>query len=350
MRKIMTRRLSLTSITPIFSIGVPTMNRSERPSSVEAETHLNSRDQISTAPSYLVQDVIIPGWTYLLSGLPGTGKSLMALLLAKSVASGQPFLNTFRVSQPGPVLIIDSENPASLLKDHFERMAIGDDLPIRFLHYQEVYLDNNARLDDLMGVVSREKPAMVIFDSLLRFHSQPENSPEAMKLVTRGLNKIARLAQVGPATLTIHHAAKNTGRHTISRGTTEINAGVDAEYGIKESGEIITFQSYKTRMERFDPITLKIRSANNTLDMEVISLGTHTNHVALTDVKSHLVTHIQQKGQLPNQGEFITLIKKLYPVMGRPGIVKFIQDGIILVYWREAPQRGSNNAILYESI
>ena len=311
---------------------------------------LSSIKDIRSAPplQYLVQDILIPGWTYLLSGLPGTGKSLWALLLAIAVASGKPFLNTFQVSQPGPVLIIDSENPGSLLKERFDKMGIPDNLPIKFLHYQDVCLDNDERLDDLLSLIGDEKPAMVILDSFLRFHSKSENSSDEMKIVTKGLSRIARVAGVEPATLTIHHAGKNPHRNTISRGSTEINAGVDVEYGMTVSNNIITFQSFKTRVESFDPIKLRIKASGSSLDMEVISLGIHVNRAELADVKSHLEEWSKEKSQSPNQGEFKTLIGQFYPKMGRTSIEKIIQDGIDLTYWREAPQRGPNNAILYE--
>ena len=120
---------------------------------------------------------------------------------------------------------------------------------------------------------------------------------------------------LGPATLSIPHAGKSHSKSTISRGSTdsrgstEINAGVDLEYGLTESKGILTFQSFKTRVESFDPIKLQIRTTDNSLDMGIINLGTHVNSAALTAAKSRLEESIKQKSQSLNQGEFKALVE-----------------------------------------
>lgn len=77
----------------------------------------------SERPSWLVEGIWIAknvGW---LAGLGKSYKSILAIELALSVASGKPFLGTYRVMDPGPVLVIQEEDPPWRVAWRFQLIA-----------------------------------------------------------------------------------------------------------------------------------------------------------------------------------------------------------------------------------
>lgn len=313
----------------------------------ETGLRISSISDIRTAPplQYIVQDLIIKCFIYFLSALAGMGKTVFALALALSIATGKAFLDSYQVHQTGRVLIVDSENPTSLLKDRFDQMGISNDVPIEFLHFQDVKLDNPDELCRLLRVIERKRPVLTIFDSLVRFHSQKENDSEGMKIISDALREITLLDST---VLALHHApVKATGGH-ISRGSGEIAAGCDVEYGMVKSGSVIKFRSYKTRVGNFDPIRLQIRSTNDMLRLEMA--GSYVNHTLLKDALVQLQAFIQSNGKPPNQTEFTNLIhNQHYPNMTKRKIPALIEDGVKEGYWQAVPG-GAKNAILYQPV
>lgn len=67
-------------------------------------------------PKYLVQGILTEGACGFIAGEPKSYKSWVGLDLAFSVATGADFLGYFRVQNPGPVLYIQEEDPATTLK------------------------------------------------------------------------------------------------------------------------------------------------------------------------------------------------------------------------------------------
>ena len=305
---------------------------------------VSSIKDIRTAPplQYIVQDLIIQGFIYNLAAPPGTGKSIFALSLARSMATRQPFLGIYQIIQPGLVLIVDSENSASLLRDHFDRMGISNDLPIEFLHFQDIQLRDDDSFRNLLRVIERKKPVLTVFDSMIRFHNWKENEPSEMKQLNERLHEIINL---GSTVLALQHAPVNITKTHISRGTGEIPAGCDVEYGmVKDAHKIITFKSYKTRVGGFDPIRLKIiEPTSSTLD--IVIADTYVNHSLLNDLKEELQNFIKQQGRSPNQTEFINKIQENHPNMKRKGILALIQDGIKGPYWDYT--MGQKNSKIY---
>jgi hypothetical protein len=80
-------------------------------------------------PQWLVKDVLAVGACGFIAGQPKTHKSWIGLDLMLSVASGIPFLDHFRVVRPGPVLYIQEEDSAPMVKGRMAKVwpgKIGD--------------------------------------------------------------------------------------------------------------------------------------------------------------------------------------------------------------------------------
>lgn len=67
-------------------------------------------------PKWLVEGILTEGAVGFIAGQPKSFKSWVGLDLAVSVATGANFLNYFRITNPGPVLLIQEEDSGIMLK------------------------------------------------------------------------------------------------------------------------------------------------------------------------------------------------------------------------------------------
>ena len=128
---------------------------------------------VSTLPEpprrdWLVSDLVPEGTVTTWFGDDGTGKSVLALALALSVASGQPFLD--RPAKHGVVLYIDTEFD----QDEFVRRAyqlargMGHSAPpAGVIYYRTRYsLTTPGGQRDIARLVERYHPTLVVLDSI----------------------------------------------------------------------------------------------------------------------------------------------------------------------------------------
>ena len=199
--------------------------------------------------SYVVHDLIPRATVTLLSGEPGIGKTYLALKLIVSCCLGMDFLG--KRSERISCVLFDRENPLSIVR---ERLLVLADGPVSGLHVWGGWnTDPRPELGDprLLEIAANEKPLMV-FDSLVRFHTADENSASEMRLVMAELRK---LADAGATVVALHHRAKS---HEGSnyRGSSDILAAVDTAYVLKNDCEQLKLHRYKSR---FGPeLTLRI--------------------------------------------------------------------------------------------
>jgi len=84
---------------------------------------LNTLMAHSEAPRWLVEGIWMEknvGW---MAGVGKSYKSVMSLDLALSIATGTPFLGQFHVSEPGPVLMVQEEDPLWRVAHRIQAMA-----------------------------------------------------------------------------------------------------------------------------------------------------------------------------------------------------------------------------------
>jgi hypothetical protein len=226
-------------------------------------------------PRYIIDPVLIEGTVNLFSGPSGKGKSLITLSLIKSVLTGEPLWGKFDVDRMGSVLLADEETPRPFLRDRIQKMAFDPRLRLYFLHFQDIRLDDPKMFDDLMACVNQVNPALVVFDSLVRMHRQNENDPILMSTV---MAKFRKIANTGATVWVIHHHKKGDGSlDERSRGSTELVAGVDVEYGLVAKKGFLNFSSVKTRVEPTGEIQLKLNVSEDRISVEYI--GTEKENI-----------------------------------------------------------------------
>ena len=64
------------------------------------------------APSMLIEDITPERGASLIVGAAKSNKTLLAVQMGIAVASGTPFLDNYRILRPGPVLVVEQDDPS----------------------------------------------------------------------------------------------------------------------------------------------------------------------------------------------------------------------------------------------
>jgi RecA-family ATPase len=172
----------------------------------------------------------------------------MAMALAVADPNAEKYMS-HNVAAHGRVLYFDEENPEDLIYDRMTRMGLTEAIArnIRYVNNVGVRLDK-----DPIGVLDEAmeyEPALIILDSLTRFHTEDENNNGAMaSLFHNAFKPLAR--ETGAAVVLIHHASKtdSTSGYRRARGAGDITASVDTAFDVKllEVG-MLAVTTYKSR-------------------------------------------------------------------------------------------------------
>ena len=200
---------------------------------------------------WLVEGIIPKASVTLIAGEPGSYKSWLALCLLRGVACGGKFLE--RQCVPLDILYLDRENPLPVVR---ERMAIVGIDSLGCAKYWGGWLSDAAPVigDARLLQIAREHRPLIIFDSLIRFHSSDENSATEMAQVMQNLRA---LANAGATVIVLHHRAKSeTSRY---RGSSDIAGGVDVAFSVSRDrqAEIVKLECFKTRFSQEFSMTLR---------------------------------------------------------------------------------------------
>lgn len=191
-------------------------------------------------PRWLVKDVLTEGGCGFIAGQPKSFKSWCALDLALSVSTGAPFLGYFDILNPGPVLYIQEEDSAAMVKQRvdkiwpgkmIDKMMVGKSgiewVPSRDMpkdppvdgYVGEGFVVSDpswqAWLDETMG---RGEYSLVIMDPLMMIAGEVEETKsQAMtEKVFKPLKQLARKHH--SAMVVVHHMKKGDPRGGPQRG------------------------------------------------------------------------------------------------------------------------------------
>ena len=200
---------------------------------------------------WVAEGIIPRGSVTLIAGEPGSYKSWLALSLLRAVSTGGRFLD--RECKSAGVLYLDRENPIAVIR---ERLAI---LGVESLGGARIWggwlRDAPPAIGDVRLVqMARERRPLLIFDSLIRFHSADENSATEMAQV---MGDLRALANVGATVVALHHRAKSeTSRY---RGSSDIAGGVDTAYAVSRDRQagVLKLECFKSRFLEEFSITLR---------------------------------------------------------------------------------------------
>ncbi len=207
------------------------------------------------AADWVVESLIPDGAITLLCGDSGVGKSTFALAMAGAIAHGQPFLG--RTTRQRGVLYVDRENPDYVVQARVRSLRIAE---IECFKVWGMWAENQPEGPQSLEIVrfAREHKPMIIFDSLVAFHTGSEQDATETR---RYFQFFRNLAATGATILVAHHTGKaSTARQY--RGSSDIKASVDVAYlleslsGTEEGIKSLRLKAFKNRL--ILPETLRI--------------------------------------------------------------------------------------------
>jgi putative DNA primase/helicase len=164
---------------------------------------------------WIVEGVIQKGGGGIIAGEPKVGKSLLALHLLLSVATGTNWLS-FRVPRRMKCALISREDYPGLTQTRISRLRGGEawryDLEgwlwvnTRF-QTPEFLLSNESQLQGLITEMKNEQIEFCVFDVFRRLHLADENDNSEMAKVLESLTRVQN--ELGCAVGLVHHLSKD---------------------------------------------------------------------------------------------------------------------------------------------
>ena len=241
-------------------------------------------------PDWLIAGAIPVGSQAVLFGPSGSGKSFVALDMALSVATGQPWQDL--ETKQGPVAYIVAEGGRSIGKRadawiQHRGLAPIDDM---FFVLEPVQLPIPDHVKGLLRQINarNKKPALIVFDTLARcFVGGEENSAKDVGVVVHHAGLLQQAT--GAAVLILHHTGRAA--QDQERGSTALRGAADVMISQTIRDDIITLRNTKQKdAEEFMPISLQLSQVR--LDM--------TSRADTKPVTSCVVLRADQPA---NQGE-----------------------------------------------
>lgn len=183
--------------------------------------------QQTTHLRWLIDDAWVDQTVGFISGRSKSYKTWIALDLALSLISGAPFLGRYPVRRTGPVLLIQEEDPASILQDRLriiaknkgmlpqaEITAKGEillhfpEFPLHIINLQGFSLGAQEKVDQVRRLIAEINPVMVILDPLVvMMGSVDEYKASEVAIVLQSV-KMWR-EEFGCSVIIVHHWNKS---------------------------------------------------------------------------------------------------------------------------------------------
>lgn len=195
-------------------------------------------------PSWAVDDVWIKHAKGLIAGESKAYKSLIAMDLAVSIASGRSFLGVFKVPKDarGPVLYIQEENQPGFIQDRMRRILYHkglilrkDLLPSRVL--KRIHVTNLAGfkctddewLEWLFDQCEKLKPSLILLDPWYKFAvGVPENDNTAVGEQLDRLDSLHQQLSRRSGLIIVHHYKKKDVANPLHSGDIDRISGAGA--------------------------------------------------------------------------------------------------------------------------
>lgn len=185
-------------------------------------------------PEWLIKDILAAGACGFIAGQPKTHKSWIGLDLILSVSTGIPFLNHFPVRKPGPVLYIQEEDSAPMVKSRIakvwpgkrsDKMKIDDDgnvewhppsesdrPPVKACIRKGIVLSDPAWqswLEEELSIGCDGEPfVLLVIDPLMMVAGDVDEN-RSQEMTTKIFKPLKTFAEThGVAVLVVHHMRK----------------------------------------------------------------------------------------------------------------------------------------------
>jgi hypothetical protein len=212
----------------------------------------------------------------ILGGEPKCCKSLLALDVAVSVASGAACLRQFPVRRRGPVLLFPAEDSLAVVRQRLEGIAAAAQvafaaLPVEVITAPSLRLDTPTDRARLSQTVQQLRPILLILDPLIRLHRVDENDATQIATLLSYLRELQRQFQV--AVLLVHHARKDSHASRPGqalRGSSELHGWGDSNLYLRRKGAQLTLSTEHRAAPSQDHIPLQLTQAGAALALSVL--------------------------------------------------------------------------------
>lgn len=255
---------------------------------------------------WVVDKLISENGINCISGKPKSGKSLLCLHLALSVASGRKFLGEFDVQQ-GAVLLITKEDPKRLIKERVQRFLEDkvdlDSFPIRICTENNFYLDNDKWLPLIKKEIEEKNVKLIIIDSFRRIFKGEENSSQVITEVHSRLKEIQKL---GVTIVFIHHHGKEgffkRDNPDKLRGSSDILAMLDSLLAIdKLDADRLKISQAVLRSDKpIEPFIVKFNSTSSLWKYEFLGTA-EIETEKLNEAKEDICEILKQGDKFQNE-------------------------------------------------
>ncbi len=161
----------------------------------------------------VIEGVVPSAGASLIVGASKSGKTLLGVQMALAIASGAPLFEQYRILKPGPVLVLEQDDPAGAasIKDILQRSPIPvDELPF-YLVPRVPWVFGPELLDWLGGEIAKLDLSFVLLDSYTALRGQRGANIDIVKREQSDLMMIDELAKkTHAAILIVHHASKGS--------------------------------------------------------------------------------------------------------------------------------------------
>jgi AAA domain len=211
----------------------------------------------------------------ILGGEPKCCKSILALDLAVSVASGRPALRHFPVSRPGPVLLFPAEDSLAVVRKRLQAICSVasvpfDSLAVDLITQPVLRLDSPEDRQRLANTVQALHPRLLILDPLIRLHQCDENDAGQVAALLSFLRQLQRQFEL--AVLLVHHSRKDAHSSRPGqalRGSSELHGWGDSNLYMRRRGQSLLFSTEHRAARSQDQIPLQL----NKIDEDSVFLS-----------------------------------------------------------------------------
>ena len=154
---------------------------------------------------------LLRGLPSLLAAAPGTGKSYLAMDLARCIIGGGQYPDGSAVDETGPVLYVDAENMPTIHKERLGPWPISELERLYFMSPDQdrflINLDDFSDRDRLRDMIWTIRPLLVIVDSYGSCTLKGENNKEDVQVLLSFFTQVSREFNCG--LLIVHHLRKS---------------------------------------------------------------------------------------------------------------------------------------------
>jgi hypothetical protein len=216
-------------------------------------------DELPAAPTdWLVDGVLQPGRFAVLFGPPGAGKSIAAIDLALSVATGVPWLGRYTVRQaPVAYCYTEGSDGFRVRVDAWKQRHGVIDRAGVVVTFEAPNLLEKANVTALLSALRRldPPPALLIVDTLARvIPGADENSAKDMGTAIAACDRLR--TSLNCAVLLVHHTRRDGANE---RGSTALRGAADTMLAVTVADDIVTLACDKQRdAAPFDSLRLRL--------------------------------------------------------------------------------------------